>query len=193
MMKHFTFFLVLTTAVSCSAQEKNVKTPFKGAVKSVQTTSISKLETSSIKTSIQKISLSEDEWKLRLSDTQFEVLRHGGTEPAFSGEYNDFKSDGIFLCAACGNPLFDTQTKFDSGTGWPSFTEPVGEKHILKTADRSYGMSRIEIKCARCEGHLGHVFSDGPPPTNQRYCINSMSLQFRARDSLDDDEDPDKK
>ncbi len=113
------------------------------------------------------------------------VLREGGTERAFTGKYNDFKGDGMFHCAGCGAPLFDSQTKYDSGSGWPSYTAPADEAAVKELADTSHGMRRVEVRCARCEGHLGHVFPDGPGPTGLRYCINSAALDFAARDADD--------
>lgn len=122
--------------------------------------------------------LSDSEWKDRLSELQYYVLRKEGTERAFTGTYWDNKKPGVYTCAACGIPLFDSQTKFKSGTGWPSFWEPINEVNVANTVDQSFGMVRTEVHCARCGGHLGHVFDDGPKPTGLRYCINSVSLGF---------------
>jgi peptide-methionine (R)-S-oxide reductase len=122
---------------------------------------------------------SEEEWKKVLSPRQYEVLRRKGTEPAFAGKYHDSKEEGLYLCAGCGSPLFDSETKFDSGTGWPSYYRPVSEQAVATAEDKSYGMARTEVLCARCGGHLGHVFPDGPEPTGLRYCINSVSLDFK--------------
>ena len=130
---------------------------------------------------MEQLNLSESEWRKRLTPEQFHVLREAGTERAFSGLYNDNKADGIYRCAACQLELFDSVDKYDSGSGWPSFTQPIAPDHVVEHADVSHGMRRVEVRCARCDGHLGHVFPDGPPPTGLRYCMNSVSLDFRSR------------
>ena len=130
---------------------------------------------------MDKLNLTEAEWRERLTPVQYHVLREAGTERAFSGEFNGFKGDGIYTCAACGLELFNSADKYDSGSGWPSFTQPIAPDHVTHHSDESYGMRRIENRCARCDSHLGHVFPDGPPPTGLRYCMNSVSLAFQPR------------
>lgn len=121
----------------------------------------------------------EAEWRAALSPEQYRILRQGGTEPPWSGELLDTKQPGEFRCAACGEKLFSSDTKYDSGSGWPSFTAPVDEASVSRHADTAHGMVRTEVRCASCEGHLGHVFDDGPGPAGERFCINSASLAFK--------------
>lgn len=125
------------------------------------------------------IKLSDQEWRSKLTPQQYHVLRQKGTERAFTGKYADHHENGDYLCAGCGEPLFASKHKFESGTGWPSFYSPYNETCVAREVDNSYGWRRIEVVCANCGGHLGHVFEDGPKPTGLRYCINSASLQFR--------------
>ena len=125
---------------------------------------------------------SDAEWRATLTPEQYRILRQGGTEPPFSGELLSEKGEGQFRCAGCGAPLFSSDTKYESGSGWPSFTKPVEEDALRENQDRAHGMVRVEVCCARCEGHLGHVFPDGPGPEGLRYCINSASLAFEPSD-----------
>jgi peptide-methionine (R)-S-oxide reductase len=133
---------------------------------------------------VERIDKSDEEWKAILSSESFHVARKKGTEMAFTGKYHDCHEDGIYECVCCGTDLFESQAKFDSGTGWPSFWEPVAKENITTKKDRSLFMVRTEVLCARCHAHLGHVFDDGPPPTGLRYCMNSASLKLVRSDKI---------
>ena len=128
---------------------------------------------------MEKIRKSDDEWKQQLTTEQYAVTRRQGTEPAFSGAYCHHKANGTYHCICCGNPLFLSNDKFESGTGWPSFTQSADATAMETTDDHGHGMTRVEVTCRRCDAHLGHVFDDGPPSTGQRFCINSLALDFK--------------
>ena len=127
---------------------------------------------------MSKVVKSEEQWRKELSDEQFHILRRKGTERAFTGEYEKYKGEGVFKCAGCGQVLFDAATKYNSGSGWPSFYQPLQATAVDEHTDSTHGMARVEVTCSNCGGHLGHVFPDGPRPTGLRYCINSLSLKL---------------
>ena len=123
----------------------------------------------------------EKDWKKVITNDEYQILRKKGTEPAFTGKYVNYKKEGIYVCAGCANPLFSSETKFDSGSGWPSFWDVISKESVELKSDNGFGMKRVEVVCSRCGGHLGHVFEDGPRPTGKRFCINSLSLNIKEK------------
>ncbi len=189
-MKYFILILSLVS-LSCTAQKSKISDNTK-TDKPTETDKTSVLNTEEQAffelvlpsgKKVASINQPEEWWASQLDDNAYYVLRKKGTERAFTGRYWDYKQDGLYACSACGMPLFDAKTKYKSGTGWPSYYQPIEEEYIREDTDYDLGYPRTEVMCNRCGGHLGHVFNDGPKPTGLRYCINSISLQFVERDS----------
>lgn len=171
------FFIVVGLAVSCGASDKKADQDNENYAHAANALTSPAADT--IK--VGHVDKTEEEWKELLTDDEYYILRERGTEPAFSSDLLDIKTPGVFYCAACGLPLFTTSAKFESGTGWPSFTHPIAPNVVNEVKDTRLGMVRTEIVCAQCGSHIGHVFNDGPEPMGVRYCMNGLSLNFKAK------------
>ena len=183
MKRILTLMLFAAIVWACNDEKKNVRG---GTVMTqveevpVQTQSFDSVRADTIE--VRQVSKSEEEWKKKLSPEEFHILREAGTEPAFRNAYYDNKKEGIYYCGACGLPLYSSNTKFDSGTGWPSFYAPIDPKLVKRKMDRRYGMERVEVLCAQCDSHLGHIFPYEGVPTEERHCLNSLALDFKQMD-----------
>jgi peptide-methionine (R)-S-oxide reductase len=179
--RHF-LFTVMPAALSIAACADAAESGKKPELpKDVTVENFSAAGVSLGKVQVPRIVKTDAEWRAQLPPESYQVTRHEGTERPYSGKYNDHHGDGLYRCICCDTALFDSRTKFESGTGWPSFWKPVSSANVRETMDRSLGMARTEVACKRCDAHLGHVFDDGPDPTGLRYCMNSVSLNFVAR------------
>ena len=167
--------LILVACVRSNAQDPAARTMAKAPASKIATSPKIK---PTAPPATDRVKLSPEEWKKKLTPEEFYILREAGTERPGTGKLLKNKENGVYTCAACGAPLFDSDTKFESGTGWPSFYTPIQSGRVAEVSDDAHGMRRVEVRCARCDGHLGHVFNDGPKPTGLRYCINSVSLDF---------------
>jgi peptide-methionine (R)-S-oxide reductase len=171
------FTILIVLAISCGSANKDKTHDHE--VRSASTSTFSHTATDTIE--VGEVEKSEDEWAQILTPDEYAILREAGTERPYSSDLLDIKKEGVYVCAACGLPLYSSETKFKTGTGWPSFWKPIEPKVVKEVEDRSMGMVRTEIVCAQCESHIGHVFNDGPDPTGLRYCMNGVAMKFKAK------------